>query len=61
MSIGITAILAGDTGPNAFGRADQALYIAKNRGRNQIQCYELLIAGGSLMSTATSEQDVEIF
>jgi diguanylate cyclase (GGDEF)-like protein len=61
VSIGITAILDGDTGPNAFGRADQALYIAKHRGRNQVQCYEKLIAGGSLKSAAASAQDVEMF
>lgn len=61
VSIGMTAILAGDTGPNAFGRADQALYIAKHRGRNQIQSYEKLIADGSLISAAANEQEIEMF
>jgi diguanylate cyclase (GGDEF)-like protein len=61
VSIGFTSLRAGDTGPNAFGRADQALYVAKHGGRNQVQCYELLIANGSLVSTAAKEQEVEMF
>jgi len=61
VSIGLTVILEGDTGPNAFGRADQALYIAKHRGRNQMQCYERLIADGALMAAAANAQDVEMF
>jgi diguanylate cyclase (GGDEF)-like protein len=36
VSIGATSILSTDTGSAAFGRADQALYVAKRRGRNRV-------------------------
>lgn len=61
VSIGFTEILAGDTGADAFGRADRALYVAKHRGRNQVQCYEWLVAHGALASAAGNEQEVELF
>ena len=61
VSIGFTKLLAGDSGPAAFGRADQALYVAKQSGRNQVQCYELLVAKGALASAVGHEQDVEMF
>ena len=35
ISIGLTALLAGDTAGSAFDRADRALYQAKNAGRNR--------------------------
>ena len=61
VSIGFTLLLPGDSGPGAFGRADQALYIAKHSGRNQVQSYELLVASGALISAAGHEQEVELF
>ena len=61
VSIGFTKLLPGDSGSAAFGRADQALYVAKHSGRNQVQSYELLIANGTLVSAAGHEQDVEMF
>lgn len=61
VSIGFTELKPGDSGPDAFGRADQALYVAKHRGRNQLQCYELLIADGSLFSAEQRNQEVELF
>lgn len=61
VSIGFTLLLPGDSGPAAFGRADQALYIAKHSGRNQVQSYELLVASGRLVSSAGHEQEVELF
>jgi len=61
VSIGFTALQAGDSGPDAFGRADQALYVAKHRGRNQVQCHEMLIDNGSLVSAVGHDQDVELF
>lgn len=37
VSIGVAEVLAGDTSASIIGRADEALYKAKNSGRNQVQ------------------------
>lgn len=50
VSIGYTAARASDSASAAFDRADEALYIAKQSGRNQLRCYETLIAEGMLES-----------
>lgn len=47
-----------------LGKADQALYYAKNNGRNQVQCYEALIEQGLLKESSISsnaQDDVDIF
>ncbi|MBA3997480.1 MAG: hypothetical protein C0466_09955 [Candidatus Accumulibacter sp.] len=47
-SVGFAVILPQDT-PNAvLGHADEALYFAKDNGRNQVFCYEKLIECGKL-------------
>jgi diguanylate cyclase (GGDEF)-like protein len=61
VSIGYTVVLTGDTGANAFGRADEALYVAKQSGRNQIRSYETLVYEGVLTSKPVAAQDVELF
>ena len=61
VSIGMTAIRPGDTGADAFGRADAALYIAKQRGRNQVRRHELLVADGLLATKDSAAQDIEMF
>lgn len=61
VSIGLTAIRPGDTGADAFGRADAALYIAKQRGRNQVRRHELLVAEGLLSNKDSEAQDIEMF
>jgi diguanylate cyclase (GGDEF)-like protein len=61
ISLGFTATRASDTGAEAYGRADQALYVAKQRGRNQVRCYETLAAEGVISASETAEQDVELF
>src|SRR5438132_7306966 len=48
ISIGYTRIGISDPAVSCFDRADAALYYAKEQGRNQIGCYESLIAGGQL-------------
>jgi diguanylate cyclase (GGDEF)-like protein len=48
MSIGWTKILAHDTAVSAIGRADMALYHAKDCGRNRVFQYEQLLAEGKL-------------
>lgn len=48
VSIGFTRIQRGDTPAALFGRADKALYFAKENGRNQIRSYETLATAGRL-------------
>ncbi|HCB1448618.1 TPA: GGDEF domain-containing protein, partial [Serratia marcescens] len=43
-----------------LGQADQALYYAKEHGRNQVRFYEDLVATGAL-ATKVANDDVELF
>jgi diguanylate cyclase (GGDEF)-like protein len=61
VSIGLSLIMPGDTGAAAFGRADEALYVAKQRGRNQTQCHERLVAEGSLAASKQLGGEIELF
>lgn len=61
VSIGYTGVRAGDNGSVAFGRADEALYIAKRQGRNQVLCHETLIENNILQAKASILEDVEMF
>jgi diguanylate cyclase (GGDEF)-like protein len=61
VSVGMTAILHGDGGSSAFGRADEALYFAKQGGRNKVCCYEMLVGAGVLTERASQEDNVELF
>ena len=58
-SIGFTAISEMDVPTDAVGRADEALYYAKEHGRNQVRCYERLIAEGKL-TKVTAETNVAV-
>lgn len=60
-SIGYTRVTGGDTGASAFGRADAALYVAKQSGRNQIRSHEMLVADGLIQGKIAVGQDVELF
>lgn len=53
ISIGYTEILATDQVAQIVSRADQALYYAKENGRNRTCCYELLLAQGLLQVEET--------
>lgn len=61
VSIGVTSIRSGETGSDAFGRADEALYYAKRLGRNQLRRHETLVAEGSVAPKDRVSQDIEMF
>ena len=50
-SIGFTAVSGMDVPTDVVGRADEALYFAKEHGRNQVCCYEKLVAEGMIVKT----------
>ena len=47
-SIGFTAVAPMDVPTDVVGRADEALYYAKEHGRNRVCCYEWLLADGAI-------------
>jgi diguanylate cyclase (GGDEF)-like protein len=61
VSVGSAAIDADGTLDTVVLRADKALYYAKTHGRNQVGCYEKLVAEGTLEPVAVTTGDVELF
>ena len=65
--VGKVTVSTGFTGTEAgapveiLGRADQALYHAKENGRNRLSYYEELRASGELRSVDVAHNDVELF
>lgn len=63
-SIGFTAVEKMDVPTDVLGRADEALYYAKEHGRNRVCCYEWLLAGGVIAkpepATAKIADDFDI-
>lgn len=60
VSVGITEIVAGDSPISACERADQAVYYAKNNGRNQVSS-ELDLVRLGLLKTDVNVGDIELF
>ncbi|HMV18045.1 MAG TPA: GGDEF domain-containing protein [Zoogloea sp.] len=61
VSIGYTPIRANDTIPDIVGRADEALYFAKDHGRNQTVSHDDLLAKGLIAPRERPQGDVELF
>ena len=59
-SIGFTAVTASDVPTDVVGRADEALYFAKDNGRNQVCCYERLVAQGLVSRVEPVHEDLDI-
>jgi diguanylate cyclase (GGDEF)-like protein len=55
MSMGYTSVAEDDDRAAAFRRADEALYAAKRRGRNQVVSHEELEREAPLETTAESD------
>lgn len=60
-SVGFTAVLNGDVPTDVVGRADEALYYAKEHGRNQVCSYEQLLAMGAIAAPTVAEAPVSDF
>jgi len=60
VSVGLSALRAGDTPSAAFERADKALYWAKQHGRDRVGEFEALVRAGELADSSRAS-DVELF
>jgi len=61
VSIGVTSISPGESVDTIINRADKALYYVKQNGRNQVSCYETLVAQGKLAPVTVATGDIELF
>jgi diguanylate cyclase (GGDEF)-like protein len=60
VSVGFSRIRQFDTPATVLGQADDALYYAKEHGRNQVHAYEDLVEAG-LLAKKEMHSDVELF
>jgi diguanylate cyclase (GGDEF)-like protein len=61
ISIGFTRIKLGDTPSIILDSADEALYWAKEHGRNQCHAHETLVAAGELKPPQPQTSELELF
>ncbi len=60
-SAGLCAIRSHDYVTTILDHADKALYYAKDNGRNQLQCYDALMAKGVFDQDEPGDSSVELF
>jgi diguanylate cyclase (GGDEF)-like protein len=61
ISIGVTRVRPVDTPPALLGRADEALYYAKNNGRNQVQFFDTLETEGKIVHSHVVHTNIDLF
>lgn len=61
ISSGFTRLRPNDLPSDVIGRADEALYYAKQHGRNQACLYEDLVEQGKLQAKQADNNDLELF
>jgi PleD family two-component response regulator len=61
-SIGFVEVVGQISPSDVIGQADEALYYAKQHGRNQVQSYQQLTAAGLIKhASQVAHGDVELF
>ncbi len=60
VSLGFSRLQEHDTPSAAFGRADKAVYHAKEHGRNQVVSYQTLLDTG-VVKEASTDMDIDLF
>lgn len=61
VSVGYSQLLLNDTPADVIDRADEALYYAKQHGRNQSACFETLVNAGKLTPQSSEKGEIELF